>query len=109
MFLRSMSVCLRRSKALQFDRADVGAVLFFVAAALCLLVVIELAFDPPDDAPARLQSWPKLQWVGATGVSRAWHEQSEPLGGVAARLHAYGTPLHGSGRRPIRPAAHGSV
>ena len=45
-------------EALQFDRADFGAVLFALAALLRLLVVVEFAFDPLDGAVEEIDGRP---------------------------------------------------
>jgi len=46
-------------EALQFDRADFGAVLFFLRALLRLLVGVELALDPTDGAVEEVDGRPE--------------------------------------------------
>ena len=46
-------------EALQFDRADLGAILILLAALLCLFVVVEFAFDPLVGAMEEIDGRPQ--------------------------------------------------
>ena len=69
-------------EALQFDRADFGAVLFLLAAPLRLLVVVEFAFDPADGAVEEIDGRPEQIFeVGfEAGVAKGGDEGVEDVG-----------------------------
>lgn len=46
-------------EAFEFDRADLGAVLFLLAALLRLLVVVQFALDPAGGAVEEIDGRPK--------------------------------------------------
>ena len=69
-------------EALQFDRADFGAVLFLLAALLRLLVVVEFALDPADGAVEDVDGRPEQVFeVGfEAGVGQRDDEGVEDVG-----------------------------
>ena len=56
---RSISVSALGQQPLQLDRADLGAVLLLLAAALRLLVAVELALDPVGGAVEQVDGGPE--------------------------------------------------
>ena len=92
-------------EALQFDRADLGAVLLPLAAPLRLLVVVELAFDPVVGAVEEIDGRPEqVVEVGfEAGVGQRRDEGVEDVGdgagdGVALREAAADRARPGTGR-----------
>ena len=84
-------------EALQFDRADLGAVLLLLAAPLRLLVVVELAFDPADGAVEEIDRRPEqvLEVGFEAGVGQGRDQGVEDVGdgagdGIALRAAAAG-------------------
>jgi hypothetical protein len=72
--------------ALEFDRADFRTVLFLLAAALRLLVVVEFAFDPASGAVEDVDGRPEQIFeVGfEAGVRQRYDEGVEDVGDRAS-------------------------
>src|SRR5208282_1236388 len=85
-------------EAFEFDRADFGAVLFFLAALLRLLVVVQLALDPADGAVEEIDHRPEqiLEVGFEAGVHQGDDEGVEDVGDAPVTLWASGSGL-GSG------------
>ena len=85
-------------EALQFDRADFGAVLFLLAALLRLLVVVEFALDPADGAVEEVDGRPEQIFeVGfEAGVAKVTTRASKMSATAPATVWASGSGL-GSG------------
>ena len=73
-------------EALEFDRADFGAVLFFLAASLRLLVVVEFALDAGDGAVEKIDSGPEqiFEVRFEAGVSEGGDKGVEDVGDGAS-------------------------
>src|SRR5271166_4404192 len=69
-------------ETLQFDRADLGAILFLLASPLPLLVVVQFALDAADGAVEEIDSRPKQVFeVGfKAGVRQGDDEGVEDVG-----------------------------
>jgi len=69
-------------ETLQFDRADLGAILFLLAALLRLLVVVQFALDAADGAVEEIDGRPKqvLEVGFEAGVRQGDNEGVEDVG-----------------------------
>ena len=79
-------------QALQFDRADFRAILFFLTAALRLFVVVEFTFDPARGAMEDVDGRPEQIFkVGfETGVDQRYDEGVEDVGDSAGDDFGFG-------------------
>ena len=79
-------------EALQFDRADLGAILFALAAPLRLLVVVELALDPLVGAVEEIDGRPQeVVEVGfEAGVAQSCDQGVEDIGDGASDGAGFG-------------------
>ena len=79
-------------EAFEFDRADLGAVLFLLAALLRLLVVVEFALDPADGAVEEIDGRPEQVFeVGfEAGVRQGDDEGVEDVGDGAGDALGFG-------------------
>ena len=85
-------------EAFEFDRADLGAVLFLLAALLRLFVVVEFAFDPLDGAVEEIDRRPEqvLEVGFEAGVAKVTTRASKMSATAPATNWASGSGL-GSG------------
>ena len=97
--LRWIGVIPLGGEALQFDRADFGAVLFFLTASLRLLVVVQFPLDAGDGAMEEIDCGPEQIFArsGSRRVSPMVATKASKMSATApATVRASGSGL-GSG------------